>query len=82
MPRFFFDIRVGDRLARDDDGIALESAEVARKEAEAVLPQIESDAPYADQPQPLVLTVRDEGGNSIFISETLTRPESTSNREE
>lgn len=76
MPRFFFDISVGARHARDDFGIELASAEVAREQAEAVMPQIVDEAPSCDHPEAVTLTVRDEEGNLIFEERAVAAPRS------
>lgn len=73
MPRYFFDISLGAQHARDDLGIELTSAEVAREQANAVMPQIVSEAPSSDVAEGVILTVRDEDGNLVFEGRSAVR---------
>lgn len=72
MARFFFDVRLGEREATDDEGIELASPYVACQQAEAALPSIAQEAPRTTEPEPLVLTVRDETGAFIYRGETVS----------
>ena len=40
MPKFYFDFRVGDRQTHDSEGLELESAERAKREAMTALSQL------------------------------------------
>lgn len=66
MARFFFDTYDGNRLISDNEGIELQSVEMARNEAQKALPDLARDAlPGGDQ-KTFIVSVRDEAGQVII----------------
>ena len=72
MPRFFFDIRRGNVVEPDRNGLHLPSAAVARAEAARTAVEMVKDALPADSPH-LAIIVRGDGGKVLFEVEALVR---------
>jgi hypothetical protein len=65
MKRYYFDIREGDQLIPDEEGIELPSPQAAQEEAVRSLGDLARDAPGTDRdgaPRRLAIEVRDESG--------------------
>ena len=72
MPRFFFDVTLGQRHARDSEGLNLDDERTARQEASAILPAMAREAAATGVPQHLTLAVRNEAGDLIFEGQITT----------
>lgn len=59
MPRFYFDVRDGDRFFRDDEGLELSTFERARAEATRALAEIAKEALPGAVQRELAIEVRD-----------------------
>ena len=59
MPRFYFDVRDGDGVTHDDEGVELAGIEVARDEATRTLGEIARDALPGTLRRELSIEVRD-----------------------
>jgi len=62
MPRYFFDVRGGECVVRDDDGVVLSSIEEATKEAAAALADLASDMLPGDPVRDIAIEVRNGAG--------------------
>ncbi len=66
MPRFYFDVREGDNLKRDTDGLELPSIKEARDQASVALATMVKDAmpdgPHLD----MAIEVRGEDSRAAF----------------
>ncbi|MBF9197015.1 DUF6894 family protein [Microvirga terrestris] len=66
MARFFFDTYDGNRLIPDTEGIELQSAEMAKIEAQKALPDLARDALPDGTQKTFIVSVRDETGQVIL----------------
>ena len=62
MPRYFFDIREGNYLAVDEEGVELPDAQAAEAEAARSLADMARDHLLARTSHVLVIEVRDDNG--------------------
>jgi hypothetical protein len=65
MPHYYFDIRDGDELAPDEEGLHLKSTEAARAEAAKSLADMVRDAAHYARPanrRQMAIEVRDNAG--------------------
>jgi hypothetical protein len=68
MPRYYFHIRVGDRLIEDEEGLEFATVEQARREALASVADRIRDASFASKPFPAEeLVVTDQYGHEIVV---------------
>ena len=69
MPCYFFDIRDGEQLVPDDDGLDLATAQAAWAEAALSLADLAVDAIQANERpcQPVAIEVRDENGPVLVV---------------
>jgi hypothetical protein len=65
MPRFYFDSTVNGAKSGDDEGIELESLELARHEALCSATDMARDLAYRGQLADIVVTVRVGGGEPL-----------------
>jgi hypothetical protein len=66
MGRFYFHVRVGDQLIRDEEGIDLPDFSAARREAIESARELLADAIKAGRPEILeAFVIVDEGGREI-----------------
>ena len=68
MPRYYFNLRDGDELIPDDEGIELPAIENARKEAIRGLADCARDAIYDLSRGDLVIEVVDSLRNLLFVT--------------
>jgi len=68
MPRYYFDIRDGDYVQKDDEGTILPSVREAKAQAVKTLPDIARDElPDADRRE-FVIEVKDENGRPVLTA--------------
>ncbi|MGY3696085.1 hypothetical protein ACVIGA_006165 [Bradyrhizobium sp. USDA 3240] len=70
MPRYFFDLRDGDELVPDEEGLELKSIQSAQLEAARSLADMARDELYDAQPKNtrnMAIEVRDETGPVMDI---------------
>jgi hypothetical protein len=67
LPRFYFDVSVGDDFTRDDVGFDYESLEVAEYEATRAASEIGHEALPKRRASDVVVKVRDEVGYQITV---------------
>lgn len=65
MKRYFFDIREGDELAVDEEGILLPDIEAAEIEAAKSLADVVRDRASANTSRQVTIEVRDESGATV-----------------
>ncbi|MGN8545352.1 hypothetical protein [Bradyrhizobium sp. CCBAU 53421] len=65
MKRYFFDIREGDELAVDEEGILLPDIEAAEIEAAKSLADVVRDRAGANTSRQVTIEVRDESGAAV-----------------
>jgi hypothetical protein len=65
MPRFFFDVRQGDRLTSDMEGEELRDIEAAEREADLAAIHLAKEL-LSPSRSKLFIEVRDEQGQKIF----------------
>jgi hypothetical protein len=73
MPRYYFDIREGDDLASDDEGLELPSIERVQEEAARSLADMARDAvrsPHNGADHRLAIEVRDDTGPLLQVKFT------------
>jgi len=61
MPLFYFDVRDGQKLMRDDDGLDFPNIEAARDEATRALGELAKDVLPGRAVREMAIEVRDEG---------------------
>ena len=66
VPRYFFDLRDGERFTRDDEGTELDGVEGARREAARTLAQMGKDVLPEAVHRELALEVRTEGPEPLL----------------
>jgi len=71
MPRYFFDIRDGDRNTRDSEGTELADLKAALSEAQETLGDLARDKLPDGNHREFVIGVRDDVGAEVFTA-TLT----------
>lgn len=69
MPRFYFDVSVGDDITRDDVGFECESLAVAEYEAARTAAEISQDALPKRRASEVCVQVRDGDGYLLFTVE-------------
>ena len=69
MPRFYFDVSVGDDFTRDDVGFDYESLAVAEHEATRAAAEISQDALPRRRASEVCVRVRDGDGLLLFTVE-------------
>jgi hypothetical protein len=67
MARFFFDILDGDDLLNDDEGLDLDSIEMARREAEQTLSEIAKELFIAGSLQRALSVIVRHNGRQMFV---------------
>jgi hypothetical protein len=67
MPRYYFDIRTGEKIAHDPEGEELPDLAAAEKEAMLVAAQLAREKLVGDRE--LAVFVRDEGGTPVLMAE-------------
>jgi hypothetical protein len=67
LPRFYFDVREGARVSRDDIGRDLESLDVAEGEAIRAAADISHESLPRDRASEIMVEVRDEHGQQVLI---------------
>ena len=67
MPRFYFDVREGAQVTRDDDGLDLESLDAAETEAICAAAEISRESLPRARASEIMVQVRDERGEQIII---------------
>ena len=73
MPRYYFDIREGDDLAPDDEGLELPSIERVQEEAARSLADMARDAvrkPHDGADHDMAIEVRDDTGPLLQVKFT------------
>jgi hypothetical protein len=65
MPRYYFDIRDGEYVQKDNEGTVLRGLAEAKAQAVKTLPDIARDEiPYGDQRE-FVIEIKDENGRPL-----------------
>jgi hypothetical protein len=67
LPRFYFDVREGARVSRDDVGLDLESLDIAEGEAIRAAADISRDSLPKGRASEFMVEVRDEHGQQVLI---------------
>ncbi|WFU18866.1 hypothetical protein [Bradyrhizobium sp. CB3481] len=73
MPRYYFDIREGDDLAPDEEGLDLPSIELVQEEAARVLADMARDTVRKDRDKAgheMAIEVRDDHGPVLQVKFT------------
>ena len=73
MPRYYFDLRDGDELAADDEGMELSSLERVQEEAARSLADMARDAVRKNQDRAgheMAIEVRDDNGPVLQVKFT------------
>jgi hypothetical protein len=66
MPRFYFDVRDGDKFIRDDDGLEYPDTETARDEAALALAEMAKDVLPGAAIREIAIEVRDEAKEPLL----------------
>jgi hypothetical protein len=66
MPHFYFDVRDGDSLVQDEEGLSFPSIEAARDEATRALAEMANDASPNAYVREMAIEVRDEGKEPLL----------------
>ena len=66
MPRFYFDVRNGDRFTQDRDGLDLPDLREARKDASQALAEMVKDAMPDGDHRTMAIEVRGEDKRPLF----------------
>ena len=77
MPRFYFDVSVGDDFTRDDVGFDYESLEVAEYAATRTASEIGHEALPKRRASDVVVKVRDEVGYRLTVEVVMAVRRST-----
>jgi hypothetical protein len=67
LPRFYFDVREGARVSRDDVGLELESLDAAETEAIRAAAGISHDSLPRNRASEIMVEVRDEQSQQVII---------------
>jgi hypothetical protein len=67
VPRFYFDVREGAQVTRDDVGLDLESLDAAEAEAIRSAAEISRESMPSARASEIMVQVRDERGEQIII---------------
>jgi hypothetical protein len=67
MPRFYFDVRDGEKITLDKEGMIFEGIEGARDEALRALAELAKDVSPGAVRRRLAIEVRDETKQSLFV---------------
>jgi hypothetical protein len=68
MPRYYFDVRDGDRFIRDEDGLDYPNIEAARDAATVALAEMAKDALPRAERHHIAIEVRDEAKQPLLIA--------------
>jgi hypothetical protein len=68
MPRFYFDVRDGDRFIRDEDGLDYSNIEAARDAATVALAEMAKDALPRAERHHIAIEVRDGAKQPLLIA--------------
>jgi hypothetical protein len=68
VPRFYFDVSVGDHLTRDDEGLQLDDLKDARDKAVEAAAEIAREALPKNPDFEVSVQVRDEDGFLLFTA--------------
>ena len=66
MPRFYFDVREGDRLTRDDNGLELDNLDAAERAAAEGAAEIGRDCLPKGNARDVTVEVRNERGRQVL----------------
>lgn len=66
MPRFYFDVREGTRLARDDDGLLFDTLDGVEREAAKAAAEIGKDTLPQGDAREVTVEVRNEHGQQVL----------------
>jgi hypothetical protein len=66
MPRYFFDVRDGEKITRDDDGLELASLDTAQNEAVKALPEIAKDQLPDGSRREFEIIVKNDAGRPVL----------------
>ena len=72
MPRFYFDVRRGNVVEPDHDGVFLSSVMIARAEAARTAVDMVKDR-LSEEMADFVIAVRDERGKALFQVQALVQ---------
>ena len=73
MPRFFFDVRDGERVSRDETGIVLPDVGQVWEIAVPMVDEIAAAKRHLQPPHAVAVLVRDEGGTLVYRSDHVGR---------
>lgn len=73
MPRFFFDVRDGDRYSRDEHGIVLPDVGRVWEIAVPMVDEIAKAKAHLQPPHSISVVVRDEGDVVVYRSDHVGR---------
>ena len=68
MPRYYFDIRDGDYVQKDNEGTVLNGVAEAKTQAVKTLPDLSRDEMPSDGRREFVIEVRDENGRPMLAA--------------
>jgi hypothetical protein len=66
VPRFYFDVIDGENAYLDDEGVEVESLQIARDVAISTLPRLISEEFSPSGQHTLTFSIRDERGKVVF----------------
>ena len=75
MPRYYFDMREGDDIVPDDEGLELDSVEAVQEEAARSLADMAREAirkQYDGAGQQMAIDVRDDSGPVLRVTFSFT----------
>lgn len=75
MPRYFFDVRDGDRYSRDERGISLPEVGKVWEVAVPMVDEIARAKQHLHPPHAVSVVVRDEQGSVVYRSDHVGRRE-------
>lgn len=73
MPRYFFDVRDGDRIDRDESGIVLPDVGKVWEVAVPMVDEIAAAKRHLQPPHAIAVVVRDEAGTVVYRSDHVGR---------
>jgi hypothetical protein len=68
MPRYYFDIRDGEYVQKDNEGSVLNGVAAAKAQALKTLPDMARDELRGDDRREFVVEVKDENGRSVLAA--------------
>jgi hypothetical protein len=73
MPRFYFDVREGEKFTPDEEGLDLASLEAAKREFKVAAAAIGHERLPKEDAREVMVKVRDAGGRRVFfVTVTMT----------